>query len=390
MYACYIGYVTQAIVNNLAPILFIVFQTKYDIGLERLGRLVLFNFLFQIVIDILSIKVVDKIGYRAAMLLANFSSALGLVLMAILPGVIEPYTGLLISISIYAIGGGFFEVMVSPIVDNLPTERKQSNMALLHSFYCWGQAAVFLVTTLVLILIDTDKWVVLPLIWSVFPIVNFFLFAKVPIVDPPKGKQAYSIKELFSSESFIVFCMMITCAGASELAMSQWASFFAEKGLNFSKTAGDIAGPFLFSILMGSGRILFAWLGMKRNLNIAKVIAMFATLCIVCYLTAALAPMPIISLIACAMCGFAISVMWPGVLSMSSKKFPRGSTAMFAFLAIFGDIGCGLSPWITGFVSDMVSVKRTEEFGIRIGLLVATIFPIILLGISLKKSEQPE
>lgn len=389
-YACYIGYVTQAIVNNLAPLLFIVFHTKYNIGFEKLGRLVLFNFCSQIIIDIIAMKLVDRIGYRVSALIANACSTLGLILMSILPLILPPYIGLVLSISVYAIGGGFFEVIVSPIVENLPTDKKESNMALLHSFYCWGQAAVILVSTLLLGVIGMDKWTFLPILWATVPFFNFFLFLKVPIIPPPSGDEVFGVKELISTKGFLLFCLMMVCSGASELAMSQWASFFAEKGLNLSKTAGDLAGPFMFAVLMGTGRVFYAWLGMKRNLNIGGVIAVFSSLCAVCYLTAALSPIPLVSLVACALCGFSVSVMWPGVFSMSAKTYPRGGTAMFAILAIFGDIGAGVSPWITGFVSDIVSNKGSAELGIKAGLLACFVFPFVLIIAGIVKAKQKD
>ncbi len=383
MYACYTGYITQAIVNNLAPLLFVIFHNELGIGFEKLGRLVLFNFICQITVDIIAINIVDKIGYRLSSLIANITATTGLILMGVLSGMRYPYMGLIIAIMVYAIGGGFFEVIVSPMVESLPVGEKQSNMAILHSFYCWGQAGVVLISTLIIKATGSNNWRVLPIIWSIVPLCNFFLFLKVPIVPPVKGEKATGAKKLFSHKSYIIFCLLIFCGGASELAMSQWSSMFAEKGLSLSKTTGDLLGPFMFAIFMGTGRVVFALAGKRKEPDILRYILVCSSICVSSYLITALSPFPIVSLIACAICGFSVSVMWPGIFSLSAKSFPGGGTAMFGILAISGDLGCAIAPWVTGIVSDIASKRNIlempgEEFGLKCGLLAAAVFPAIM------------
>lgn len=393
-YACYLGYITQAIVNNLAPLLFVIFQDEFDISVEMIGRLILFNFVTQIIVDALAVKYVDRIGYRKSAVLAHIFSALGLFSLGVLPNVLNsPYIGLVISVVLYAVGGGLIEVLISPIIDSLPGERKEAAMSLLHSFYCWGQMGVVLISTLLIKVIGNSFWWVLPIIWSLIPACNAIRFAKVPLVTESAHEKKVPLRKLLQSGTFRVALLLMICAGASELAMSQWASFFAEKGLKVSKVMGDILGPCLFALFMGLGRLYY---GIKENtIHLKKALLFSSILCILCYITAALAMNPILALLGCALTGFSVSLMWPGMLSLSASYYPRGGTAMFGVLAIFGDIGCALGPWFTGAISQ-ISQKSTmlvrlggnygfnpEQMGLKIGLLVALIFPIgLFLGVS--------
>lgn len=377
--ACYLGYITQAIVNNLAPLLFIIFQNQYHISFEMIGRLILINFGTQIVADILSVKYVDRIGYRKAAVMAHIFCSIGLMSLGVLPLIMPvPYMGLVIAVMIYAIGGGIIEVLVSPIVEFLPGDEKASAMSLLHSFYCWGQVGVVLLTTLLLKVIGSSYWFVLPILWAFIPLYNIKNFLKVPIIEPHEDAPTMSIGELLSTRGFVIALLLMLCAGASEITMSQWSSLFAEKGLQVPKVVGDLLGPCFFAVLMGIGRSIYGIWGHKINLNRALMAS--GILCVICYAVTIFVQNPFISLLGCAVTGLSVSLMWPGTFSLTSATYPMGGTAMFGMLAIFGDIGAAVGPWIAGVVSDAVGL------GLKAGLLVAIVFPVILvIGVMLLK-----
>lgn len=370
--ACYLGYITQAIVNNLAPLLFIIFQTQYQISFEEIGRLIFINFGTQIVVDLLAVKYVDRIGYRRAAIVAHIFCSLGLIGLGVLPIMMPtPYMGLVLAVMIYAVGGGIIEVLISPIVEFLPGEEKASAMSLLHSFYCWGQVAVVILTTLLLKGVGDSYWFVLPILWAVIPLYNIKNFFKVPIIEPHEEMQTMGIKKLLSSRGFMVALMLMLCAGASELTMSQWSSLFAEKGLEVPKLVGDLLGPCLFAALMGMGRSIYGVFGHKMNLKYILIAS--GVLCMLCYLVTIFIQNPFVSLLGCAGTGLAVSLMWPGTFSLASAAYPLGGTAMFGILAVFGDMGAALGPWLAGVSSDLIGR------GLKPGLLVAIIFPLIFI-----------
>ncbi len=381
IYACFIGYIVQAIVNNFVPLLFITFQSDYSIPLHQITLLVTFNFGVQLLIDLLSAKFVDKIGYRTSILIAHASSALGLILLTILPEIMNPFTGILISVMIYAIGGGIIEVLISPIMESCPTDNKESAMSLLHSFYCWGHVGVVLISTLFFRFAGIWNWRFLTLIWAVIPIINGILFLKTPIAPLiSSDEKGMEMRELFTNKTFWLLMLMMLCAGASEQAISQWASAFAEQGLGISKTAGDLAGPMTFAILMGSARAFYGKYGEKINLD--TFMRTSCLLCIFSYLLASLAPHPLINLIGCAICGLSVGIMWPGTFSRASFSLPAGGTAMFAMLALAGDMGCSSGPTLVGIVSN--AANGNMKFGILAGI----IFPVMLLLCLFSKTGQ--
>lgn len=372
VFACYFGYVVQAIVNNFAPLLFLTFRNEFGIPLEKITSLITINFLFQLVVDVIAAKVVDKIGYRKCIVAAQFFSALGIAGMGFLPNLFsDPYYGLLISILLYALGGGLIEVLVSPIVEACPIKAKKAAMSLLHSFYCWGHLFVVLLSTLFFTLFGIENWRILALVWAVIPLINGFYFIKVPIAPLTAEGEQIPIKKLFSSKTFWLFIVIMVCAGASEQGMSQWASTFAEAGLNVSKTVGDLAGPSLFAITMGVSRVIYSKISEKVDLN--KYMTACAVLCITSYAIASFSGNAAFSLVGCAMCGFSVGVMWPGAFSLASEKFPKGGTAMFAFLALAGDFGCSFGPTVVGVATDFLNddIKR--------GVFAAVIFPVLLI-----------
>ncbi|MFF3444542.1 MFS transporter [Streptosporangium sp. NPDC002721] len=394
--ACYTGYVTQAIVNNLAPLLFIVFQTRYQLPLEMLGRLVLLNFVTQLVTDIVAVRFVDRTGYRVPLVLAHVLAALGLVLLAVAPAVSpSPYLGLCVAIVVYAVGGGLLEVLVSPVVDALPSpqEGKAAAMSLLHSFYCWGQVAVVAGSTLLLAWIGQDAWQILPVAWALVPLVNMVAFLRVPLPATVPDEHRTSLRALFGAPAFAAAVVLMLCAGAAELTMSQWSSLFAEEGLGVSKVWGDLAGPCLFAVLMGIGRIVYGLWG--ERIPLVPAMAFCGALATVCYLVVCLSSNPVISLVGCAVCGLAVSLLWPGTFSLAAARFPLGGAAMFGVLAVFGDAGGAAGPWIAGAAADASSaaggflttlsaaLPDDGGSGLRTGLLVATVFPLAVVALTL-------
>lgn len=372
--ACFVGYIVQAVVNNFTPLLFLFFQRSYHIPLSQITLLVTFNFGIQLLVDLVSVGFVDKIGYRASMIMAHVLAAAGLILLTILPEVLpSPLAGILIAVMIYAVGGGLLEVLVSPVVEACPSDNKEKAMSMLHSFYCWGYAGVVLLSTLFFHVAGIGNWKILALVWALIPIGNAFAFASVPMAPLIEdGESGLQLKELFGLKIFWVLLVMMICAGASEQAVSQWASTFAEKGLGISKTAGDLAGPLAFALLMGTSRLFYGRYGDRIDLD--RFMVYSCCLCILSYLGISLLPMPQLSLAACAVCGLSVGIMWPGTFSKASAALPKGGTAMFALLALGGDIGCSGGPTLVGMVSGALGDD------LKMGVLAGIIFPVLLLA----------
>jgi MFS family permease len=351
-------------------LLFVTFHREFAISLPSLAMLITLNFGIQLTVDLLSVRLIDRIGYRAAAIAAHLFCTIGLVGMGIFPYITgDPYWGLTIAVVINAIGGGLLEVIVSPIVEALPGNRKSSAMAMLHSFYCWGYVLVVLLSTLYFTIVGIEQWRYLPILWALIPLVNCFFFIKVPLRSLVEDSAAAPpVKALLGKKVFWLFFLVMICSGASEQAMSQWASFFAEAGLGVSKTMGDLLGPCAFAILMGASRTIFALQGPK--INIEKVLLVSGVFCVLCYLLTVFAPTPLLSLLGCALCGMSVAVMWPGTFSLASRFFPAGGTALFALLALSGDVGCVAGPGLVGVIMNHLTLNR--------GLLAAILFPALL------------
>lgn len=380
MYACFTGYVVQAIVNNFVPLLFVTFQKTYGIPLSQITLLITINFIIQLSVDILSAVFVDKLGYRTSAVIAHVFSAAGFILLTVLPDMLQNhFLGILISVIVYAVGGGILEVLISPIIEACPTDNKEKAMSLLHSFYCWGHMGVVLFSTAFFSIFGIENWKILALIWAVIPVLNAILFSRVPIYSlGDEGEKGLSLKELFSTKIFWVLMLMMICSGASEQAVSQWASTFAEQGLGVSKTLGDLMGSMAFAALMGTSRLIFGKFGERLNLD--RFMSFGCILCLCSYLCIAFVPSPVVGLIGCAVCGFSVGILWPGTFSKAAAGVKGGGTVLFALLALGGDIGCCSGPTLAGFVS--------TSFGgnLRLGILAASIFPVLLLlGIFLFK-----
>ncbi len=386
--ACYIGYIVQAISINVPPVLFIIFQEDFGITFEQLGRLVLITFFVQMLVDVVMAKLIAKTGYRAPSVIAHLLAAVGFGMMALAPNLFpgHVYGGLVLAACIYAVGSGLIEVLISPIVQGLSFEEKGPAMSLLHSFYCWGQLGAVLISTLLLLILGRDHWQWIMAIWMLVPLINVVLFWNAPLPEVEAGEEMGGLRRLFKSKLFWIAALIMVASGASEQAMSQWASLFAQKGLQLNKTLGDLAGPCFFALLMGIGRMLYGIKGAK--LNIKNMLTICGLLCIVCYLTVVLSPWPMLSLLACGVCGLSVSLMWPGTLVIAADALPGAGTALFALMAMGGDIGCSAGPWLTGFVSDAAAKSQwlldktgmeAEQVALRAGLIAAVVFPVTLV-----------
>ena len=369
--ACYLGFITQAIAANFAPLLFLKFHTDYNISLGSIALISTSFFFTQLLVDLFCAKYVDRIGYRTCIVASEVCSAAGLMGLAFLPEILpSPFAGIILSVILYAIGSGLIEVLGSPIVEACPFENKEATMSLLHSFYCWGSVGTILVSTVFFLLFGIDSWKWLAILFALIPTINIYNFATCPIESLVEDGEGMGIRKLFSNPLFLIAIMMMVCSGASELAMAQWASAYAESALGFSKAVGDIAGPCMFAVTMGISRVLFGKAGDKMNLN--KFMIGSGILCFICYLLASFSNNPLVGLAGCIVCGFSVGIMWPGTISISSKAFPTGGTAMFALLAMAGDLGGSIGPAIVGAVADRF--QGSIHIGMRIGLL----FPITL------------
>ena len=368
---CYLGYVVGAIVNNLTPLLLTTFAAEFSLSVTQLGTLVVLNFAIQMFIDFTGAYIAEKTGYRAAIVSAQLFAAAGLIGLGVLPYVMQDkWTAILLALVLYAVGGGMIEVLVSPITEAVPGEDKPSNMAVLHSFFCWGSVAVIFVSTGYFAVFGSENWRWLAIAWAVVPLAAAALFALVPIKVFAEDVQKAPIKKLLTSKIFLILVLLMICSGASEVAMSQWASMFAENELHITKAAGDILGPCMFAALMGLSRVIYSKFG--KRADITKLILFSGIVCACSYLIAALSPYSYLSVAGCALCGLSVGVLWPGTLSLAAADYPQGGTPMFGFLAFGGDIGCLIGP---GLVTVVASLSGDS---IKTGILSAAVFPIVM------------
>lgn len=373
-FACNTASIVSAIVNNYAPLLFVIFSKSFNLSVTQLSFIITLNFGTQIIVDFFGAKYADKIGYKKVVVISQFLCALGIIGLGTLPMVFStPYIGILLAVLIYAVGSALIEVITSPIMEALPNDSKSGSMSLMHSFYCWGCVVVILMSTLLFKIFGTDKWRYISYFWSIVPILNGLLFIKVPI-NELKTEQENGILKLFSNKIMWLFMLIMMCSGAAELTMSQWASYFAESALGVSKTVGDLLGPCSFAVLMGIARMLYGFYSSKINLK--KFMVLSAVLCICSYALTALVKNPFVSMIGCGICGFSVGIMWPGTLSLAAKIHPTGGASMFAIMALFGDCGCFLGPELTARVSEIFKIHGS---GMKAGFLCAIIFPILMI-----------
>ena len=379
--ACYLGFITQAICANFAPLLFLKFHSDYAISLGRIALIPTAFFLTQLVIDVFCAKFVDRIGYRRSVITSALTSALGLAGLAFIPDLFaDPFVGIMICVVVYAVGSGLLEVLGSPIVEACPFEHKDAVMSTLHSFYCWGCVGVILLSTLFFAAFGIEHWRWLACIWALIPLYNIYNFATCPIEHLTEKGEGMTLRELFKVPVFWLAVILMVCAGASELSMAQWASAFTEAALGFSKTVGDLVGPCLFAVTMGICRVLYGKFGPKMNLT--RFMLGSGVLCLCCYLLASLSSSPVLGLIGCVLCGFSVGIMWPGTISLTSPRLPRGGTALFAMLAMAGDLGGAFGPSLVGTI--------TQQSGDRLqsGMLAGSVFPLLLIVVLILMSRK--
>ena len=382
--ACYLGFITQAIAANFAPLLFLKFHRDYGISLGNIALISTVFFFTQLLVDLFCAKFVDKIGYRISIVASEVLSAAGLIALAFLPDLLpNAFAGILISVTVYAIGSGLIEVLVSPIVEACPFENKEATMSLLHSFYCWGSVGTIVISTAFFAIFGMNAWRWLAVIWALVPAINIFNFATCPIVPIVEEGKGMGIRQLAKKPLFWVAIILMVCAGASELAMAQWASAYAEAALGLSKTFGDLLGPCLFAVTMGISRVIYGKYGDKIKLTSFMIGS--GALCVACYLMASISANPVMGLIGCIFCGFSVGIMWPGTISISSKTFPTGGTAMFALLAMAGDLGGSIGPAIVGRVTQFAG--DNIRVGMRVGLIFPTVLILMLIIISISAAK---
>lgn len=391
-FACYFGYTVQALVNTLAPLLFVIFQDQYAVSTITIGNLIFLSFAAQWIMDLLSVKLIRLFGYRVMTVAAFFMAATGLVLLGTLPLVMQnTAVALGIAITLYAFGSGIIEVTTSPIISAIPGKKTEQKLNFLHFFFCLGQVLTVVVTTVALLLVGDGVWYWIPVAWAVLPFINAFVYMKVPFAEMVSEEESSSFKELFTGVfPWLMVCMV--AAGATEMAISQWASLFAETALGISKTAGDLFGPCLFAVMMGLCRILYGIFGEK--INVSHGLFACGIISTVAYVLVALSPVPWVSLLSCGLCGFGVGLMWPGTVSKAERWFPKGGTLMFSLLAFCGDGGCSLGPWVTGLVSGLFeNASFSADVGLKAGILLATVFPLLLTVCSIvliKKEKRYE
>lgn len=370
--ACYLGFIVQAITANFAPLLFLKFHADYHISLGRIALIPTVFFVTQLLIDVFCAKFVDRIGYRRSVVVSEVACGMGLAGLGVLPDLLpDPFAGILICVMIYAVGSGLIEVLVSPIVEACPFDNKDAVMSLLHSFYCWGSVGVILLSSLFFTLVGIEHWKLLACLWALIPLYNIYNFATCPIEHLTEDGKGMTIGALFRTPLFWLSVILMFCAGASELSMSQWASAYTEAALGFSKTVGDLAGPCLFAVTMGISRVIYGKFG--QNMNLPRFMTGSGALCLVCYLLASLSANPLVGLIGCIFCGFSVGIMWPGTISITSPRLPQGGTALFALLAMAGDLGGSFGPSLVGIV--------TQKAGdnLQTGMLAGSVFPLLLI-----------
>ena len=370
--ACYLGFITQAIVANFAPLLFLKFHADYGISLGRIALISTTFYFTQLLVDLFCARFVDKIGYRRCVVASEVTSALGLAGLAFVPDLCaNPFAGIIACVVVYAIGSGLIEVLCSPIVEACPFDHKEAVMSLLHSFYCWGSVGVVLLSSLFFTVFGIGSWRILACLWALIPLYNIYNFATCPIERLTEDGRGMTIGQLFRTPLFWVSILLMICAGASEIAMAQWASAYTEAALGFSKAAGDLVGPCLFAVTMGISRVIYGKFGAK--INLLRYMIGSGILCLCCYLLSALSSSPLLGLIGCVFCGFSVGIMWPGTISITSPRLPQGGTALFAFLAMAGDLGGALGPGLVGTVSQLAGDS------LKTGMLAGGIFPLVMI-----------
>lgn len=389
--SCFVGIFAQAVIINLAALLFMPLMRLHGLTYVQLGTLVAVNFSVQVGSDLVFSGLIDRIGFRRLVLPACLVGSLGLFLFALAPVLLpgRVFAGLLAATAVYSAAGGLLEVLLSPIVNAIPNEEKGAAMSLLHSFYAWGQMATIILTTLFLFLVGERHWQWMVGFWALLPLANFLLFLKAPFPPSVPEEHRLNMGDLILKPFCLLAFAAIFFGASAEVLMNQWTSAFMERALLLPKLTGDLFGMCGFALMLGLGR---AWHGKYgARFDISKALVAMSALAVLCYLVVALAPGSWPGLLACMVCGFATSLLWPGTLIVASERYPLAGAWMFALLAAAGDVGAGLGPWFTGWVVDhaidTAAALRLEQWlgiggeqaALRLGILAGTIAPLLAL-----------
>lgn len=370
--ACYIGSISQSIVCGFLPLLFVIFNQDYGIPLAMVTLFSTVNFVIQLIMDFTSLFYIDRVSYRKTIVAAHLLAAFGFLFLGLAaPKIKNIYPAILFSVVLFSAGGGLSEVLLSPIIEGCPSDNKAATMSLLHSMFAFGSVGVILVTNILLFVLGKANWHYIATLWAAIPLFNAGYFMLVPINRIVESDKRMPLSRLFKRKSFLVFVLIMFCSGATEIAMSQWASAFAESSLGVSKAVGDILGPCVFASMMALSRVMYSKLA--DRINLAKYLMLCGIMTVGCFLTAALSPIKLAALLACGFCGFAVGIIWPGTVSLSAKTYPSGGAAMFGALALAGDVGCTAGPTVVGFVASLFGGE------LRRGLLISCIFPVLLV-----------
>jgi MFS family permease len=389
--SCFTGIFSQAISSNITAILFIPLMTLYGLSYIHLGLLVGINFSTQVLVDIITSRLVDRNGFRVFVLAADLLAVTGLLLFALSPVLFSNVlVGLIISTIIFSISCGLQETILSPIVNAIPHGEKGPAMALMHSFYAWGQVATIVVTTLLLFFYGIRSWQIIVSLWAIVPLVNFFMFLAAPFPGVVHESQRLTMRDVFFKPYYLVAMLAILGGAATELVMNQWSSTFTEKVLELPKVTGDLLGMCGFAVMMGLGRLIYGRYGNKMNMN--NVLVASAGAAAACYIIVAVSPVHAISLLACGVCGLAASLLWPGTLVITAEKYPLAGAWIFAIMAAAGDIGAAVGPFGAGLVTDFTRglpaalnwAARVglspDQFALRAAILLAAVFPILTMA----------
>lgn len=378
----------QAMVINITPLIFIPLIEQLGLTYEQVGRLILVSFLTQMLIDLICSGIVDRIRSKPLLVLSHFLAGAGLWIFALSPRFgNNAYNGLILGTIIFSMGCGLLEVLLSQIINSLPSKKKTANMALLHAFYPIGKVAVIVVTGISLQAFGMESWPLLFILWSVVPFLNMIAFLFVEPPAPAHESTRQTVRELIHIPMYLGLLFLMALAGATEVTIAQWTSAFLERGLGFEKAVADIVGFGLFAVGMIFGRL---WVGLRgEHLDLTRIMIWSAFLSAVICAVMALSPWPWVSLIACAPAGLFISMLWPGTISLTTARFPLAGASMFALLAASGDGGGSFMSWVVGFAADMFGktgipiqiggwIMEPEPFGLRAGFLLTAACPVVL------------
>lgn len=386
-YACYLGSGGMAIVSVLSPLLFVTFRELYGISYTLLGLLVVANFLTQLSVDLIFSFFTKYFNIHKTVRTMPIITFSGLLIYTLMPLIFPEYVylWLIIGTIVFSASAGLGEVLLSPVIAAIPSDNPDREMSKMHSAYAWGCVAVVVISTLFLKLAGTHNWQFLALLLSLLPFANAIIFAKAKLPEISINQDAEKGGVSFKNKGIIMCFVCIFLGGATEVTMSEWVSNFIESGIGLPKVVGDILGVAMFAAMLGIGRTIYAKIG--KNISSVMLFGMAGST--VCYIVASLSLNPVTGLIACAVTGLCVSMLWPGTLIYAEENFPKLGVAVYALMAAGGDLGASVAPQLVGVLSDKIAVMNfaeilaqklcitAEQVGIRAGMLAAAVFPLL-------------